>query len=51
MRLLGSRYWGGGRVVASKRDDIANWRNDFLSQISKEVILTFAKLYVQQKEL
>jgi len=33
------------------RDDIANWRNDFLAQISKNAIYDFAKIYIQQSKV
>lgn len=32
------------------RDDIVNWRKDFLGNISKEVVVKFADLYIQQNE-
>lgn len=32
------------------RDDIINWRKDFLGNISKEDVFKFADLYVQQNE-
>ncbi len=33
------------------RDDILIWRKDFLNQISRELVLSFANLYIKQIEL
>ncbi|WP_313578704.1 restriction endonuclease [Chishuiella sp.] len=33
------------------RDDIINWRTDFIDKISKDIIMNFANLYIKQTEL
>ncbi|GEM_PF-6640772 len=33
------------------RDDIINWRTDFINKISKDIIMNFANLYIKQTKL